>query len=146
MCVEVLLCDFSPVTGYTTEARKVCLCREFAERAFQAAKKEAAALDAGGWNVGSVITDKKDRQDNSAPRLHVIRILWWMRRPRPRIVSPYFPVNLGRQPCSPLWCLSAGRLGNSITLSQRRLVPVFLSFVCIPGWHNTQKSLLCMQE
>ena len=39
----------------------VCLHREFAERAFQAAKKEAAALDAGGWNVGSVITDKKDR-------------------------------------------------------------------------------------
>ena len=37
------------------------MCREFAERAFQAAKKEAADLDAGGWNVGSVITDKRDR-------------------------------------------------------------------------------------
>ena len=37
-------------------------CREFAERAFQRSEQSAANLDAGSWNVGNMITDKKDRQ------------------------------------------------------------------------------------
>ena len=37
-------------------------CREFAERALLESKRAVAKLDTGSWNVGSVITDKKDRQ------------------------------------------------------------------------------------
>lgn len=37
-------------------------CREFADRKFQQAKQMEAGLAAGGWNVGDMITDKRDRQ------------------------------------------------------------------------------------
>ena len=43
------------------EEEHACARRSFAEAMFERAKREAARMDSGGWNVGSVISARGRR-------------------------------------------------------------------------------------
>ncbi len=92
------------------------MCRDFAERAFQAAKKEAAALDAGGWNVGSVITDMKDRQDTHTSQAACDQYTLLDALPLPPHGLLHIAPSLGCQLPHPHYAASSSRLDNGRTL------------------------------